>query len=89
MAYEMKPNTGSLFPNDRKDTSQHPDKRGSALIGGVEYWVSAWTKSTKAGAPWDSLSFQPKNKQAAPSSGETVAPPMAARDDAFDDALPF
>jgi len=32
MAYEQKPNTGSLFKNDRKEADTHPDYKGSALI---------------------------------------------------------
>lgn len=44
MAYEQREGSGSLFKNDRKEQPNHPDYKGSALIGGVEYWVSAWIK---------------------------------------------
>lgn len=44
MAYEHKPNTGSLFPAEKK-TDKHPDRTGSALIDGVEYWVAGWDKT--------------------------------------------
>jgi uncharacterized protein (DUF736 family) len=42
-------NSGALFKNDRKETDKHPDMRGSIDVGGVEYWISAWTKTPKAG----------------------------------------
>ena len=68
MAYEQKDNSGALFKNDKKETENHPNAKGSALIGGVEYWVAAWTKKDKNGNPWQSLAFQRKDKrpQAAP-----------------------
>ena len=85
MAYEMKEGSGSLFKNDKRETEQHPNMKGSALIGGVEYWVSGWTKATKGGDKWVSLSFQPKKKAApAPSSGELVQPKVHPD---FDDDL--
>ena len=62
MAYEMKENTGSLFKNDKKTSENHPSVKGSALIGGVEYWISAWTKLDKNGNKWQSLSFQRKDE---------------------------
>ena len=61
MAYEQKDNTGSLFKNDKREKDTHPNATGSAVIDGVAYWVSAWTKETKDGAKWQSLSFQRKD----------------------------
>jgi len=63
MAYEIRPETGSLFVNDKREKETHPNAKGSALIGGIEYWVSAWTKTTSDGRKWQSLSFTPKEKQ--------------------------
>jgi hypothetical protein len=62
MAFEMKENTGSLFKNDRREKDTHPNAQGTALINGVEYWVSAWTKKDKNGNPWQSLAFKPKTE---------------------------
>lgn len=63
MAYEQKDFSGSLFKNDKKASDSHPNAKGSAKIGGVEYWVAAWTKKDKNGNPWQSLSFKPKDQQ--------------------------
>ena len=86
MAYEQKDGQGSLFKNDKKDTEQQPDYRGSITIGGREYWLSSWIKSSKAGQKYMSLSAQPKESKPAPSSGRMVAPQPASD---FDDPLPF
>lgn len=64
MAFEQKELSGSLFKNDKREKDTHPHATGSALIGGVEYWVSAWTKTDKNGNKWQSLAFKPKEKQA-------------------------
>ena len=81
MAYEMKPNTGSLFANENRESDTHPHARGSALIDGVEYWVSAWTNTTNDGKKYQSLKFQPK--EAAPvQSAQPVVSDLA-------DAVPF
>lgn len=62
MAYEMKDFSGSLFKNERKEKDTHPNATGTALIDGVEYWVSAWTKKDKNGNNWQSLAFKPKDE---------------------------
>lgn len=62
MAYEQKDNTGSLFKNDRREKDTHPHAKGTALIDGVEYWVSAWTKEGDKGR-WQSLSFTKKEQR--------------------------
>jgi hypothetical protein len=84
MAYEMKPDTGSLFKNDRREKDTHAHARGSALIDGVEYWVDAWTNTTNAGDKYQSLKF--KRKDAAQSGGR---PQPAAFDADLDDDVPF
>ena len=60
--------TGSMFKNQKKLTDNHPNMTGSALIAGVEYYVSAWTKTDKNGNKWQSLSFtkkEPKTREQA------------------------
>jgi hypothetical protein len=58
MTYELKDNTGSMFANNRKSEDTHPDRTGTAKIGGVEYWVHGWLRTTKKGQPYLSLSFK-------------------------------
>jgi len=56
-------NRGTLFVNDRKEKENQPDGKGSALIGGVEYWVSSWTAQDKNGNPYRKLAFTAKDAQ--------------------------
>lgn len=63
MAYEPKDNTGTLFRNDKREKDTHPNATGTAIIGGVEYWVSSWTKEGAKGK-FQSLSFKPKVERA-------------------------
>jgi hypothetical protein len=85
MAYEQKPNTGVLFRNDRKEKETQPDHTGNALIGGVEYYISAWVKDGKKGK-FFSFSFKPKDE----SRQQGMQQARTALDD-FDDseAVPF
>lgn len=82
MAYEVRDLSGSLFKNDKRTSDNHPNARGSAMVGGVEYWVSAWTKRDKNGNPWQSLSFTPKEQN-------QPAPMSATNPDDFDYDIPF
>ena len=64
MSYEHKPNKGSLFKNDKREKDSQPHATGSALIDGVEYWVSAWTNfNEKSGVRYQALSFTPKEEK--------------------------
>jgi len=63
MTFQLKEGQGSLFKNNKKEKDTHPNMTGSALIGGVEYWISAWTKEGEKGR-WQSLAFKPKDKKA-------------------------
>ena len=81
MAYEQKENTGSLFKNDKREKDTHPHAKGTALIDGVEYWISAWTKEGKNGK-FQSLSFKRKD-----APREQRRPSQVAAD--LDDDIPF
>ena len=59
-------NRGVLFKNDLKEKETQPDVKGTINIDGVEYWLSGWSKVTKAGDKMLSLSVSPKEQQAAP-----------------------
>ena len=78
MAYEQKELSGSLFKNEERKTEKHPNLQGSALIDGVEYWVSGWTKERDNGDKWISLAFKvkeskPQNQQGAKRSQKADA----------------
>jgi len=59
--YEQKDNSGALFVNDKREKETQPNAKGSAMIGGVEYWVSAWTNTSSKGAKYQSLKFERKD----------------------------
>ena len=80
MAFEQREGSGSLFKNTKKTTDSHPNATGSALIGGVEYWVSAWTKKDKNGQPWQSLAFKRKDEDKPAKTGSVAE---------LDNDLPF
>jgi hypothetical protein len=76
MAYEQRDNSGSLFRNDRKEKESHPDRTGSAMVDGVEYWVSGWIKQDRNGNQFMSLAFKPKvAKEQLPMSQQLRRPP--------------
>lgn len=62
---ERKDMSGVLFKNDKKEKDTHPNATGSAMIEGVEYWISAWTKDGKNGK-FQSLAFKRKDQQRGP-----------------------
>ena len=80
--YVPKDNSGSLFVNDKKERDSQPDRRGSARIEGVDYWVSGWVKKKDDGTPWMSMSYQRKDA-AAP------APKAQPAQSDMDDEIPF
>jgi hypothetical protein len=87
MAFEPRDNTGSIFKNDRKEKDTHPDGQGSAMIDGVEYWVSSWNKKDKNGNPWRSLAFKKKEENGRKQAGQLEEKRPARRDD--DGDIPF
>jgi len=97
MAFEKRDLSGALFKNHKRETDNHPNAKGDALIDGVEYWVSAWTKKDKNGNPWQSLSFTPKDDTPKRQTSERMDPANKASMDAqkpaqgadFDDDIPF
>ena len=87
MAYELREGQGSLFKNKYKKTDDHPNVRGELLLDGVLYEVSAWTKKTKLGEPWQSLQVKRKEPRA-PAEPAWGSERKAAGPD-FDDDVPF
>jgi len=58
MAYEQKPNTGSLFKNHKKSKETQPDYSGSCLVNGQALQIGAWLKTSKKGEKFFSMSFK-------------------------------
>jgi hypothetical protein len=69
MAFEVKPNTGALFPNNEKKTDKYPDMRGDVHLdktfliqmmdkskgATVKISLGAWKKESKEGLKFLSL----------------------------------
>ena len=87
--FETRELSGQLFKNKRREKEAQPNATGEARIDGVLYKVSSWTKLTKSGEPWQSLSF--KRADEATSRGERADPPprRASIKDQLDDEIPF
>jgi len=79
-------NRGVLFRNDKKETEKHPDMTGSLNVGGTEYYVSAWTKVSKKGSKFLSLSVKAKDSVAAPALKQAR---QVIDNDFDDDIIPF
>jgi uncharacterized protein (DUF736 family) len=87
MAYEQRPNTGVMFKN-RKTKDSQPDYAGNCLVNGVTMRVAAWTKPTKNGGTFLSLSFtDPRPENDAPPAeqqpNERPSTPIADADIPF------
>lgn len=83
-------NRGVLFKNDDKQSDRSADYRGNINVGGQEFWLSAWIKTSKKGSKFMSLSVQPKlqSDRASPPTGGRNDP-RPADDDGFNDSVPF
>jgi len=73
-------NSGALFKNDKQGNEKWPDYRGSINVGGDEYWLNAWLRTSKKGEKFMSLTVKPKD--GAPKQREQSQPDP-------DDDIPF
>lgn len=74
---------GTIGKNKRKEKDTHPDLKGSATIGGIQYWISGW-KREKDGETFYSLSFEPKAEQQG--RAQSAQP---AKKDPFESDIPW
>ena len=81
--------TGALFKNDKKETEKHPDYKGSINVGGTEYWLSAWIKTSKQGTKFMSLSVKAKDAAPQPRQASKPAPVNSGGDSDDDMDIPF
>lgn len=85
MAYEKRPNSGSVFYNKRRRDDNDAAYTGDALIDGKEFWMNCWPKKDKNGDTWMSFSFRekkPRQQQEQPSQAVSAPLPNA-------DTIPF
>jgi uncharacterized protein (DUF736 family) len=82
--YQMKDMSGSLFPNDKGDNQARPDMRGTIMIDGQKYSLSAWNNESKAGKSYVSIKVSEFVER--PESNGMASAPAAKP---LDDEIPF
>jgi hypothetical protein len=103
MAYEQKDNSGSMFINDKKTISNHPDYTGRIMVDGKMYYVSSWYKKPEGKKAFFSIALKPVDAAAAPAAPQApvaacepelpvigvVRPKDITTGSLWDDSLPF
>ena len=79
-------NRGSLFKNEKKTEEKHPDLNGSLNVDGKEFWISGWSKVSKGGQKFISLSIREKQEQTRQISKPTT---KAKAEDFGNDDIPW
>ena len=74
MAYEHKPNTGSLF-NNKTENPSAPQLKGDAMIDGKMYKVSCWFNKAKDGSQYLNCKYEAKGDAPAASAAPAAANP--------------
>lgn len=82
--YEQKELSGALFKHDKKGNEKAPDYKGNCKIGGKEWEMAAWLKTSPKGTKYMSLSFGEPFKKTV----KDDAPRNSGFDDIPDD-IPF
>lgn len=84
---EVKPNSGMLMKNTRKEQDSHPDYTGAWVdADGVEHYLDGWWNISKAGNKYIKLRMgKAKDAQSAPAKPK----PKASNLGDMDDDVPF
>jgi len=94
MAYDNE-GRGVLFINDRKNNERQPDYKGRIQVGGVEYELAGWLKTSKAGNQFISVSLGDKLDGGKPrqyggvNGNAAVEPPATDASSGYADDIPF
>ena len=78
--FELKPNTGFIFKNEKK-ADTHPDYKGRIDVDGVEKEIALWVKEGKKGKFFSVKISEKYVKPEQPEQPESLNPP--------DESLPF
>lgn len=79
-----KEGTGFLFINDKRESDNHPNVKGTAMFEGVLIDVAAWTRVGKNGNKFQSLKLsRPRQKE------ERQEPRRESSRSRDDDQVPF
>lgn len=84
--YQPKDNTFTLFRNDKKEKDTHPDYKGTAMINGQEFWLSAWLKDGKLGK---FMSGSAKEKEQRQETQKAYQASQKMQQPDYDDSVPF
>ena len=90
MAYEQRPNTGSLFKNDKKEPGDSkPDYTGTANLNGEPHYLDAWLNKSANGTTYMSVKFKPKEARATMGSAGMPTSDAFPTGADLDDEIPF
>jgi hypothetical protein len=65
-------NRGVLFTNDKREKDSHPNMTGKINIEGKDYWLSAWTKTSKNGNKFLSLNAKEMEARVEPAPADFI-----------------
>jgi uncharacterized protein (DUF736 family) len=74
MAFKLKDNYGSLWPNENKNKDNQPDYTGKINIGGTEMELGGWKNETQSGKAYLSLKASEPREKKGSSDGDDGAP---------------
>lgn len=79
----MKDFTGSLSRNRKKETEKHPDHKGSCIVAGTKYWISAYINESRdeGGGKYFKLYFRPADSAPAEPPAEPASIDLADQPD--------